>query len=303
MKEDSEFYKNLLEHLYDGVYFVDRDGKITYWNIAAEKLTGYKKSEVLGKRCSENILVHVDDPENTLFGAKFPLAETIANGLVREAEVSLLHKDGHYIPVLIRIAPIRDSEGNIIGAVEIFGDNSLNMTLKERVKDLQRMSLIDSLTDLANRRYLEMSLKSRFEEMMRYGGLPFGVLFVDIDNFKQVNDTYGHAIGDEVLKKVAQTLSKTMRPFDIAGRWGGEEFVIIVVNIDQAVLDKVAERCRIQIQRSSTKTEGGSIGVTVSIGAALARQDDTVKTLVNRADQLMYHSKISGRNYVTSENP
>ncbi len=112
-----------------------------------------------------------------------------------------------------------------------------------------------------------------------------------------------HAIGDEVLKKVAQTLSKTMRPFDIAGRWGGEEFVIIVVNIDRAVLDKVAERCRIQIQRLSTKTEGGSIGVTVSIGAALARQDDTVKTLVNRADQLMYHSKISGRNCVTSENP
>jgi PAS domain S-box-containing protein len=211
MKE--EFYRDLLDNLYDGIYFVDRDRRVTYWNASAERITGYRSSEVVNKRCRDNILIHVNDSGASLCDCGCPIEESITSGRTSETEAYLRHKDGHRIPVSIRTFPIRDSEGGITGAIEIFTDNSSRAAFLHRIEELQRMTVLDHLTGLANRRYIDMNLDARLSEMARYGW-PFGVLFIDIDHFKHVNDVYGHDIGDEVLKVIAKTFINNSRPFD-----------------------------------------------------------------------------------------
>jgi len=296
-QENQELYKAILDNIYDGVYFADRSRKITYWNKGAERISGFESSEVIGRSCSDNILMHVDSKGINLCKSACPLAKTIHDGKTRETEAFLHHKNGHRVPVVIRTTPLIDSQGRIVGAVEIFNDNSSQVALRQRFNELQEMALYDDLTGIANRRYIEMNLKTRFGEMRRYGRI-FGVLFIDIDHFKKINDTYGHDIGDRVLKMVADTLVSNLRSFDILGRWGGEEFVSVVVNVNEKLLSSIAYRFRTLVEQSSFSLETVALRVTVSIGATLARPKDTVKTLMKRADRLMYRSKQAGRNRV-----
>ena len=295
---DQGLYKSLLDNLYDGVYFVDEERKINYWNKGAERITGFSFSEAVGRHCWDNMLVHINDQGANLCREECPLAETIKDGCLREAQVYLHHKDGHRVPVNVRIAPIKDSSGNIVGGVEVFSDNSANVALLQKVEELQELTLIDALTGLGNRRYIEINLTTRIEELVRYGW-PFGIMFLDIDNFKRINDTYGHHVGDDVLKMVARTLLNSMRSFDFVGRWGGEEFLIIMVNVNEDQLRSIANKFRILIENSILHRGTEALKVTVSIGAALAKPDDTVDTLMERADQLLYQSKASGRNRVS----
>jgi len=125
------------------------------------------------------------------------------------------------------------------------------------------------------------------------------VLFVDIDRFKEVNDTHGHEVGDQVLRMVARTLAASTRTFDILGRWGGEEFVAVLANVEPEELSIIAERSRILVRESSLPLDAGVLSVTVSIGGTLAVEGDTIKTVVRRADRHMYVSKSCGRNRVT----
>ncbi|MFZ7113288.1 MAG: diguanylate cyclase [Desulfatiglandales bacterium] len=298
MIEDRVFYESLLDNLYDAVYYVDRDRRITYWNRSAEGLTGYRRSEVLGRFCQDNILRHINEEGESLCEGQCPLAKTLRDGQAREMGVYLHHKDGHRVPVSLRIAPIRDTENAIIGAVEVFSDNSLGKALERRVEQLQKVALLDPLTSLGNRRYVEMNLRTKLDEMRRYH-MPFGVLFMDIDRFKKINDTYGHDIGDEVLTMIGRTLSGNLRPSDLLGRWGGEEFVAIVANISKNELKYIANRCRVLVEQSSLSVKGERLRATISIGVTLCRPDDTLDSLMRRADHLMYQSKASGRNRVT----
>jgi diguanylate cyclase (GGDEF)-like protein/PAS domain S-box-containing protein len=301
MKIDETFYKALLDNLYDGVYFVDKDRRITYWNRGAERITGYSASEATGKRCSDNLLMHSDKQGNVLCLAACPLAYTISDGRERTNEVYLRHKDGHRVPIIVRVTPMRDPSGAIIGGVEIFTDNTPAALAFDRLAELERLAYLDPLTGLANRRYAEIMINARLEELQRYGWR-FGVIFIDIDNFKTVNDVYGHETGDEVLKTVGKTLQNSLRPFDVVSRWGGEEYVAVIANIEAEELCVTANRCRALVEQSSNPSKP-SLRVTVSIGATLALADDSVATVLNRADQLMYQSKRAGRNCITVDGP
>ena len=300
MSTEDDFYKNLLDSLYDGVYFVDRDRRITYWNKGAERISGYESSEVVGMRCSDNLLVHITDEGVALCKTVCPLAQTLSDGRAREAEVYLKHKDGHRVPVLIRVSPLRESIGHIVGAVESFRDNSSEAALQQKVEDLQKMALLDPLTGLANRRYIDMTLSSRLDEMKRYGW-SCAVLFIDIDNFKVINDEHGHSTGDKILKMVARTLASNLRSFDMLGRYGGEEFIAIIANVNAKQLYSFANRLRVLVEQSSLSTGSGRVVATISIGATLAQRTDTVEKVMKRADQLMYQSKTAGRNRVSMD--
>jgi len=291
-------YKSLIENIFDGLYLVDMDRCIIYWNHVAETITGYRADEVVGRRCRDNILVHVDGNGKSLCHGKCPLADTIADGVFRDAEVYLHHKDGHRVPVWIRAAPLHDTAGNIIGGAELFTDLSAGNAITTKVQELERLSFLDSLTQLANRRYLEMELESRLSEKQRYG-TDFGVVFMDIDLFKRVNDTYGHGVGDRVLRTVARTFMNTARPSDLMGRWGGEEFIGILKRIDDEGLRSAAERVRSLVEKSHLRENGLTLTVTVSIGATLAEKTDTTDSIVKRADTLLYLSKENGRNRCT----
>lgn len=290
----------VLDSLHDGLYFVDKDRKIIYWNKAAELITGFTAEEVVGRSCSDNILTHVDCDGTSLCKSTIcPLAATIKDHKPREATVYLHHKDGHRVPVSVRISTLVDENNEVVGGIELFTDVS-NMEANElRVKELERLALLDNLTQLANRHYIERELTSRFEELTRYQ-VPFGFLLMDIDHFKGVNDTHGHDVGDDVLRRVAKTLTVNSRPFDLYGRWGGEEFIGIIKNTTDENLAIVANRIRMLVGASYVLLGAEEkLSVTISIGATQARPDDDMKTLTKRADNLLYQSKENGRNQVT----
>jgi diguanylate cyclase (GGDEF)-like protein/PAS domain S-box-containing protein len=295
------FYATLLDNLYDGVYFVDRERRITFWNKAAERITGFIKEEVLGKRCADNLLRHVDKRANSLCEGDCPLAYTLRDGQLRSASVFLHHKNGHRLPVAIGVAPITDNQQNIVGAVEIFRDASDTVAALERLKALEDLVYLDGLTKLANRSYLETFIVAKFNELRRLGW-SFGLIFIDVDQFKSVNDTFGHQTGDMILKMVAQTLLKNCRSFDLVGRWGGEEFICVISklkDVDQILI--IAERLRALVESAWVSLPDCSVHVTISLGVTLARLQDTPETLIQRADGLMYRSKTAGRNRFTSE--
>jgi diguanylate cyclase (GGDEF)-like protein/PAS domain S-box-containing protein len=296
-----KFYETLLDNLYDGVYFVDRDRRITFWNKVAEKITGYTRSEVLGKRCADNLLRHVDEHGHNLCEGDCPLAYTLGDGRPRSAAVFLHHKDGYRLPVAIGVNPITDHQGQIIGAVEIFRDDSAVLAILEQLKELKDLAYLDGLTRIANRSYLEDFIAAKFNEFHRLGW-SFGVIFADLDHFKQVNDTFGHPSGDLVLQMVAQTLLKNCRSFDLAGRWGGEEFLCVISNLkDTNQIMSIAERMRALVESSWVILADRTCRVTISLGVTLSRPQDTPETLIQRADRLMYRAKRTGRNRVVYE--
>lgn len=296
----NKFCRRLLDDLYDGVYFVDPERVIKYWNKSAERLTGYSSSEILGRHCQDNILMHVDLRGRNLCRGLCPLLKSMKEDTTTEQEVYLRHKDGHRVPVRVRASPIKDGEGRIIGAFEIFSDNSPRFALAQRVQELQRLALLDPLTEIGNRRYAELTLHARMNEFYRYGW-KFGVLFMDIDHFKKINDTYGHDMGDNLLRMIARTLQNGVRSSDEVCRWGGEEFVALIANIDKEALGSLAEKLRRLVEHSKPFFENKLVDVTISIGATISRLNDTPEGLIRRADGIMYRAKLSGRNCVVIE--
>jgi len=291
-------YKSLLANISDGVYFTDRNRIIIYWNKAAEQITGYSAGEVLGHGCQDNVLIHVDDRGRSLCQSHCPMAHTINDLKPRQSHVFLHHKLGHRIPVYIRTAPLVNEKGELVGGAEFFTDESARESMCQHIEELQLLALLDPLTELPNRHHLEIEIDARFHEMQRMG-LSFGLLFMDIDHFKNFNDTYGHQAGDKVLQTVARTLRATTRPFDLVGRWGGEEFVGVIRNVQHDQLAEIGERLRQLVGASSVLHHQQRLRATISVGATLATEEDSMEVLINRADQLMYASKQSGRNRLT----
>lgn len=290
------FYKNILDNLYDGVYFVDRERQITYWNKAAEEITGYSSEFIEGKFCFNNYLDHIDANGKHLCLEGCPLHATIQDGEKREAAVYLKNKDGDRVPVVVKTMPMYE-DGKIIGAIEIFNDNYELFTTLLRLDKFKDMAFTDQLTGLPNRHYIDEFLSN--SKVLRK--LRTSILFLDIDNFKNLNDTYGHPHGDKVLVEIGKVLKENLKKTDEVFRYGGEEFMLMVFDNDFENVIGVAERIREMVEKAEIYHGETKTPVTVSIGVTMQREDEILDDCIERADHLMYQSKVSGKNKITSE--
>ncbi len=297
---DEVFWSALLDALDEGVYFLDAERRILSWNHAAEAITGWRREEVLGRTCAGEILDHVDADGCRMCEGPCPAAQTLADGRPRTVRVYLRHRSGYRVPVRATTLARRDASGRVVRVVQVFTDRLLRADLDRRLRELTQWAMLDPLTQIPNRRYLDMILASRLAALKQYGW-PMGILLADVDHFKHVNDRYGHAVGDQVLRMVAATLRSNCRVGDVAGRWGGEEFLIVGDLRAASDLVHVAERCRHLVASAFLAHGGGTIRVTVSIGATLARPTDSVAGLVERADRRLYAAKAAGRNAVKTD--
>jgi diguanylate cyclase (GGDEF)-like protein/PAS domain S-box-containing protein len=291
------FPEKLLDSLHDGVYFVDRDRRIQYWNKGAERLTGFPADEVVGRLCRDNILMHVNAAGCTLCVTGCPLVETLFDGQRREHELYLRHKLGHRVPVSVRVAPIVNSEGDIVGAIEVFSDITAVRNMERRVGELESLAFLDPLTGIPNRRYIELKVRQAIEDNQEVGRNA-ALLLIDVDNFKQINDKHGHEAGDTVLRTVCKTLANNLRAGDILGRWGGDELLLIGRDFNGQTLEKFARKCCMLVAESAIPSGGKHIRVTASVGATLMKPGDTEQSAIQRADELMYKSKAAGRHRV-----
>lgn len=295
--ENNQFYKNILNSINEGIYFVDDKRGITFWNKGAEHITGFTASEVVGHFCYNNILNHVDENGKRLCMSGCPLHRTLTDGIERDSKIYLHHKEGHRVPVKVHVSTIEE-DGKIIGAVETFVRADSEFNNEFQIDELKMLAYQDQLTELPNRRYLDQQLENhiRLNENEVH---KVALAFVDIDHFKHINDHYGHNIGDDVLKMIAKTMKSGTRHTDIVGRWGGEEFIVIFNHMNELALPRVCEKIRMLVEASGLRLEQEEIKVTISIGATLILKGDTAKSLVQRADELLYESKTCGRNRVT----
>lgn len=290
--ERVSFYRELIGKLHVGVIFVDRERRITYVNARVALLTGYEEDELLGTHCWELFSPLHSNGTSLADDDHCPILACWGTGGGDKQETFFHHRIGHLIPVVVRVTAITGP--NVAAVVEISSCGTV------RLDYLHWLPLQDHLTGLASRFYLESTIETRLAEMNRYGW-PFGVLFIDIDGFKGVNDTYGHAAGDLILIAIGTTLLNCMRSSDVVGRWGGDEFLAILPNVGLAELAEVAERYRLLVQETTLPLRERKLHITVSVGGAVATPEDTRETIVTRADHLMYASKGKGKNRVTIE--
>lgn len=175
-----------------------------------------------------------------------------------------------------------------------------HLELKFSREQLKKLASTDPLTGVWNRRYLFTLAQQEFHRTQRYHR-PFTVLMIDIDYFKKINDTYGHALGDEVLTVMSQTILNCLRKVDFFGRFGGEEFMAFLPETDTDVAVMTAERIRETLEKLIISTQNYLVSITVSIGVASYKLgDETVDVIIQRADKALYQAKNQGRNRVVS---
>jgi diguanylate cyclase (GGDEF)-like protein/PAS domain S-box-containing protein len=292
------FFNILLNQVQDGVYCLDKDRRIVFWGKSAETATGFERAEVLGKQCPEDIALLVDHAGNAVDPERCPIIATLKDGTIRSAELFLRHKEGYRLPVSLRVIPVIREDGEIIGAAGVFTDMSPKVTIPMNITDLERRGLIDIETGLPSRKFLDMHLAARLDEYQRYG-LPFGLIYADVDNYAKILERYGRFDAIKALRMISRTFHKNIRYFDLVGRWDVEEFLVILLNIDESRLDIVANKLRLLVADSYITVETGALNATVSMGACLVQRYDSVEGLVKRAEQLMLHSKWRGKNKVS----
>ncbi len=283
----------LLETVSDGICLLDEGMRILRWSPSAVAITGYSEEEATGWRCCDGMLMHVDGKGETLCADRCPVRAALEGRGPEPDEMYLRHRDGHRVPVRVRTR-LLEHPGGASAVLEVFSDLSSGPDLRERIERLGRQALLDPLTGLPNRRQLERVLESAMAERERYG-LGFGVVMLDLDGLKSLNDSHGHAAGDRALRILGKTLSASARTGDAWGRWGGDEFLGVVKLVDRERLRNVADRMlRLVLSCSVPLDGGGAQPLCASAGAALATAGEEASSVVSEADSMLYRSKRSG---------
>ncbi|WP_345978010.1 sensor domain-containing diguanylate cyclase [Sulfurimonas sp. HSL3-7] len=261
----------------------DLDGNISYVSRAFTELSGYSNKELIGRK---HLIDHCGMDKATFN----EMWSTVGNKEVWSGELRNRNKEGGMYWMHATVEPVfDDSDGKPIG-YRLIGED---VTDKKRVEEL---AISDYLTRLYNRVKLDEELSKEILRSVRYK-TPFCVILLDIDHFKSVNDSHGHQMGDTVLKEIAQILKENTRKVDTAGRWGGEEFLVITpfAGIDEGV--QTAEKLRTEIESREFERIGTQ---TASFGIAEYREGDTMESLTERVDKALYRAKSKGRNRVES---
>ena len=294
LQEQNEVLTTITKYAHDTIIMINDEGKVTFWNPAAEKLLGYSEKEVIGKELHR--LVISDESLYKLYNKSFEKFQSTGKGSVvgKTMELKAKHKDGHEIYVELSLSAVRvNGTWHAIGILR-------DITERKKFEELiYRQSITDPLTNIYNRRFF-MQMLEREIERTRRNGKPFSLIMFDLDHFKKINDSFGHATGDMVLKKVTETVKKRIRKTDCFARWGGEEFIILLPETSLKDATRLAEELRVQV---SSMVLPGVGHVTASFGVAGFRTTDTIDSILMRVDDMLYEAKAAGRNCVkASEN-
>jgi diguanylate cyclase (GGDEF)-like protein len=312
MPDENHFSVRLMRHLVVPTFVLDAAGNVIIWNKACERLTGVKAEQVMGG--NNHWKAFYDEPRDCL-------ADIVVAGSNSGIDIAALysvHSDlegeeyglsvetwcimphvGKQLYLAANAGPVFNEAGELIAVVETLRD----ITEQKIAQDaLQKLASKDGLTGLANRRAFDDKLSKDWSLAQR-NETALALLFIDIDHFKQFNDTYGHQAGDDCLKSVAEAIAnQSLRPSDLTARYGGEEFAIILPGINLAGAMKVAERVREAVYNLDYPHTGNSAAgcVTISIGVSslIPSVGQNANLLVEVADQALYKAKEQGRNRV-----
>jgi diguanylate cyclase (GGDEF)-like protein/PAS domain S-box-containing protein len=294
------FYRTVLNHMNEGVYFVDTSRVITFWSSGAEKITGYSENEVLHKPCHWNLLMHTDKNGENLCQGQCPVSKTLLDGAIREETIFLQHKQGYRVPISVRVLPMRNMSNQIVGAVEIFSDLTPSSEHGKKMKALATLAYFDLVTGLPNRRYIESRIGVMLTEYKKNLS-PFSLLLINIVGFKMLNDKYGPEIGDQVLRSVARNVAAGVGPEDIIGRWDGTRFLVISPNTKKTLLILLAEKLKTIASRAVNSGGSDEIALSVSMSGTINRMDDTPVSIQQRLAAYIQDSEAREWAFVMDE--
>lgn len=289
--EESARARVTLDSIGDAVISTDTRGNVSYMNAVAEQMTGWARENALGRPLAEVFRV-VDS--NTRQSAQDPAQRAIEQDCKAElaGNCVLLHQDGSEVEIEDSAAPIHDREGNVIGAVIVFRDVKYSYATINRMIHLARH---DHLTGLPNRLVLKEQLTQALGLAERHGER-VAVLFIDIKHFKHVNDTFGHATGDGVLRDVARHLVRSVRSTDTVCRYGGDEFVVLLSAIKRKEGALLAAGKILETVTFSEPNSGHDVPVALNIGISLYPDHGVgCEVLLRKADTAMYQAKAAGQ--------
>ena len=286
-----------VEHSPISIVIMDITGNIEYVNLKFTEVTGFTLDEVRGKTPQDTFGSSNTQPET-----RAEHWQTILSGNEWRGEMENCKKNGESYWAAVSISPITDSNGIITHFVSINEDITVRKENEEKIQrlnaGLEQLAMTDYLTNLYNRRYFMQRGAEEFKRARR-NNQPLALLMMDIDHFKNVNDTYGHDAGDMALQQVAATLKSSLREIDILGRIGGEEFAVLLPNISLHEAAVLAERVRKAVAGTSVEIPGGSLTITISIGVAvLTNETSGIDNILKNADVAMYQAKSCGGNCV-----
>jgi diguanylate cyclase (GGDEF)-like protein/PAS domain S-box-containing protein len=281
-----------LNSIGDGVISTDKQGKVTYLNPVAARMTGWSHDEASGRVLSDVFCI-IDGETRQPAPNPMEIAVRQDKTLGLPHHCVLIRRDGFESAIADSIAPIHDHDGQVTGAVMVFRDVS-EARLTER--KLSHIAQHDYLTDLPNRMLLKDRLNQAIALARRHGNR-VAVLFLDLDLFKHINDSLGHAIGDKLLQEVGKRLTAAVRSSDTVSRHGGDEFVVVLPEIEQAHhAARHAEKIQAAVS-APYAIAGYDLHVNVSVGISIFPDDGhTADALMQCADTAMYHAKENGRN-------
>lgn len=278
----------IVESSDDAIISKTLEGIVTSWNKAAEKIFGYSADEMVGQPMLKIFPPDRMDEETHI------LSKLKSGEKVDHFQTIRLHKSGKQVHISVTVSPIYDAEGNIVGASKIAKDITEKLNTEKLV---WRQANYDALTNLPNRRLLMDRLAMEISQAHReLHGLT--IMFIDLDHFKEVNDSLGHNIGDELLQKVSQRIRECFRQSDMLARFGGDEFVAIMPCLDQRKdIDIVCSKVLKTLNDPFTLEDGNTVYASASIGVAVYPMDGASdQEMIKHADQAMYEAKRKGRN-------
>lgn len=289
-------YLYVLESLYDGFYLLDSDLRFVVWNRGCERLTGVSAADRLGSVWTSSLLGYADESDCKLPEQDCPMNRVVEQGRPVTCNVRIQDVDGHSLPVELQTVPLLDRRGGLHGAAEILRDLSGSSRRPLELRKLKTAASRDPLTSVANRGELETQLSLLLTEFAGNSDAePFSIMFLDVDHFKEINDTFGHTVGDRVLIEVSRLVRSETYSGELLGRYGGDEFVILCPGTDLEQAVHRAERLRNAL--FGARIEGmGEYCLMVSFGVTQVEAGDSVESILRRADKALYRAKATGRN-------
>ena len=294
------FYHRALDSIYDGVYFVDKNRKILFWNKGAERISGYSKEEVENHHCYDDVLQHTARKGSSLCKKLCPLLWCMKYKLPRVQRLYLKTKSNQRLAVDIHATPLLNKSNIVTGAIAIFRDATAEEKLEGAYRKIRKLSITDPLTSILNKKAINQKIDTEIKRANRYK-FPVSLAMADIDFFKKINDRYGHQIGDSALKQMSKLIVKNVRSVDMVGRMGGDEFIIIFPHIRKENAFIPVERLRQAIEQF--KFNKIKTSVCMSFGITEFKEGDSRNSFIKRADENLYKAKNSGRNRVITDSP
>jgi PAS domain S-box-containing protein len=280
-KED--LYELILQSMEDGVYLIDSEHRVAFWNEAAGHITGHMSHEVLGRKCAGSLLSHSGENGFPLFAGSCPITETLADGKSRSMDAFIRHKEGHQIPVHLRTAPVHNQAGKVIGAVELFHADTDHYGLQQKFKGLEHKGCLDAGTGIANREMTMTRLRHRLEDLQSFG-IPLGMIMIGFPERQALQAQYGQEAWHALIRTAAQTLAQIIPPNGFLGRWEDDRFLVLLGNCDMIQLHLIAKRVTGLVSSSEIKWWGDPLRTAVKVTSAMAEPIDTPEKAVERLD-------------------